>query len=237
MISNSIIDRIRNRLLVQNKNWLAIVTGDTGSGKSYSSMSIADNILQKNFNADHVVFNPIDFMKLLTDGNLKKGDIIIFDEAGVGMAARDFMTQSNKLLSAVLQTFRNLNIGVIFTTPNLSFIDVNARKLFHNYFETASINRKTEIAYLKIYDIIHISRIDKTFYKHPRFLIGSRKTMITQVAVRKPRPDLIRDYEKKKTAYTVELNKEVLADLIQNKAEKQNAKFTKRKVQDPGNAA
>ena len=36
--------RIRVRLLYQNKNWLAIITGDTGSGKSYSALRIAKKI-------------------------------------------------------------------------------------------------------------------------------------------------------------------------------------------------
>lgn len=204
---------IRNRLMNRNKNWLAIICGETGSGKSYTALSIADEISPRGITAErNVVFNPIQFLNRVTHRtDLKKGDIIIFDEAGVGMASREWYSVQNKLLGSVLQTFRNLNVGVIFTTPNLSFVDVQARKLFHNYFETVYIDYNRSLAYMKTYEIQHNSRFDKTYYKHPRIKDSAgRSISINYLGVPKPRKDLVADYEQKKLKYTDTLNADAL---------------------------
>lgn len=211
------IKKIRSRMIYQNKNWLSIICGETGSGKSYSALSLANMISPRGIKIKYnVVFNPIQFLnKINNSKGLIRGDILVFDEAGVGMAARDWYSIQNKLLGAVLQTFRNMNIGVIFTTPNLSFIDIQARKLFHNYFETANIDYEEEIAYIKLYEIQHNSRYDKTYYKHPRFTDKhGKKIVCSHLAIPKPNEELIRDYEKVKSKYTQELNLRALEELV-----------------------
>jgi len=211
---NSFIRNIRYRLFKQNKNWLGIVCGDTGSGKSYSALSLADILVPRGITIKrNVVFNAVQFLQKLTDKSLQKGDILIFDEAGVGMSSREWYSTQNKLMGSVLQTFRNMNVGVIFTTPNLSFIDVQARKLFHNYLETANIDFKTSTATLKVYKIQHNSRLDKTYYKSPKFLVEGRIRKMTHLSLPKPKAYLIKEYEEAKTSYTESLNAEALKEL------------------------
>jgi len=211
---NSFIRNIRYRLFKQNKNWLGIVCGDTGSGKSYSALSLADIIVPRGITIKrNVVFNAVQFLQKLTDKSLQKGDILIFDEAGVGMSSREWYSTQNKLMGSVLQTFRNMNVGVIFTTPNLSFIDVQARKLFHNYIETANIDFRKNIATLKVYKIQHNSRLDKTYYKSPRFIVDGRIRKMTHLCLPKPKQYLIKEYEEAKTEYTQSLNAEALKEL------------------------
>jgi len=174
-ISRKFFELKRNRLMKKNQNWLGLVCGGTGTGKSFSSMVMAKLISPNKFSIDNVVFSPLDFLKKIQNiKGLKKGDILVFDEAGVGMSSREWYSIQNKLLGSVLQTFRNLNIGVIFTTPSISFIDSNARKLFHNYFETIRIDFEKKLVFLKVYDIQHNSRYDKTYYKHPRINVRNK---------------------------------------------------------------
>jgi ABC-type dipeptide/oligopeptide/nickel transport system ATPase component len=221
-LADEFLNRVRGRLIHRNKNWLAIICGETGSGKSYSALSIADNICPRGITVRrNVVLDPIGFMnKIANKKDLKRGDILIFDEAGVGLASRDWYSIQNKLLGSVLQTFRHLNIGVIFTTPNLSFIDIQARKLFHNYFETIHIDYKQEMAYLKIYDIQHNSRYDKTYYKHPKFVREGKAVSMGFIGVPKPRASLIIEYEKVKSEFTAKLNEKVLKELTEPKQAK-----------------
>lgn len=213
------IKRIRGRLCFQNKNWLAIICGQTGSGKSYSAISLAQKIVGDK-GAWYVVLDAIEFMTLINSGKLRRGDIVIFDEAGVGMSSREWYSVQNKMLGAVLQTFRILNVGVIFTTPDLSFIDVQARKLFHNYLETAYLDQKEELAYLKIYDIQVNSRFDKIYYKHPRFKTDRGVVSLSHLVV--PKPEIgLDDYEDKKKVFTQKLNENALKELRgDNKIEK-----------------
>lgn len=215
-LSERFLWRLRRRMLIDNKNWLAIVCGETGSGKSYSALSIADTLCPRGITIRrNVVFNPVQFLQRVTHHeDLKKGDIIIFDESGVGLSAREWYSIQNRLLGSVLQTFRNLNIGCIFTTPNLGFMDVQGRKLLHHYFETAGINYEEELAYLKVYVVQHNSRLDKTYYKLPALVDGHGKVIKVQyLAIPKPRPELVADYETAKTEYTRALNARALEEL------------------------
>jgi energy-coupling factor transporter ATP-binding protein EcfA2 len=198
---------VRNRLISKklNKNWLAIVTGETGSGKSYSALSLANWLSRRHY---HVVFTSKDFLTLLNSGLLRKGHVVIFDEAGVGMSSRDWYTVQNKILGAVLQTFRNLNIGVIFTVPNMSFIDSQARKLFHHYFETSHIDYEHDVAYLKVYEIQYNGKYDKCYFKHPKVNYGGKLIKFNKIGILKPSKNLILKYEKQKHEYTKALNKD-----------------------------
>lgn len=212
------IKKIKTRLLKQNKNWLCVICGETGSGKSYSALSIGNMIGQT-----HLVFKPIDFLKLITSKELNKGDVVICDEFGVGMAAREWQSTSNKLLGAVMQTFRNLNIGVIFTLPNLSFIDVQARKLFHNYLETANLDYKSQTALLKCYEIQHNSRLDKTYFKFPMFTAPDGNYIrMTHVRIPKPSNKIIEKYEVEKSRYTENLNLNALKSLMEEQEKKKS---------------
>src|SRR5437870_4384364 len=107
-----ITDYIRNRIR-NNKNFLCAVLGPTGSGKTYTALRIAEEI-DPSFGSSRIVFNPVDFMKILK--GLPSGSVIVFDEAGVGMSAQEWQKKANKIFNYVLQTFRFRNIIVFFTT-------------------------------------------------------------------------------------------------------------------------
>lgn len=208
-VFNKYVSRIRYRLNSQNKNWLAIICGETGSGKSYAALSLGQKIGRV-----FIVFTALEFMTLINSGKLQRGDVVIFDEAGVGMSSREWYTVQNKLLGSVLQTFRNMNIGVIFTTPNLSFIDIQARKLFHNYLETSYIDFKKELVHLKAYYIQVNSRYDKVYFKHPRFTDEKGVSVcMSHLALNKPTDNLISYYERRKLEYTRQLNLNALKEL------------------------
>lgn len=208
------VKRVRARMLFQNKNWLAIICGETGSGKSYSALSLAHLIGGK----VHVVFTPVEFLRLLNSQKLSKGDVIVFDEAGVGMSSREWYSVQNKLLGTILQTFRNMNVAVIFTTPNLSFIDVQARKLFHSYLETSYLDYEAEEAYLKAYDIQVNSRLDKLYYKLPRFQDKNGRVLtMSHLVLNKPDSKVVEYYESLKSQYTKRLNEDALSELTKPK--------------------
>lgn len=226
IIGNKFITRIKNRMLKHNKNWLAICCGDTGSGKSYTALYLADVLNPRGLNIERdVCLTPEKFLERINSPELRRGDVIVFDEAGVGMPARDWHSLQNKLLSSVFQTFRNLNQGVIFTTPNLSFVDSQARKLFHNYFETVSIDHKRKNAYLRVYDIQYNNKNDKVYYKAPQFddKTGSRHKMkmirVPMIAKR-----FIDEYEPIKSEFTKKLNRKALEEVNKINAPKKNKK-------------
>ena len=60
-------------------------------------------------------------MKRLSDKDpktkLRKGELLIFEEAGANMGSLDFQNKVSKVFSYVLQSFRSLNIGILFNLP------------------------------------------------------------------------------------------------------------------------
>lgn len=228
-MSNPIIDSIKKRINHQNKNWLAIICGETGSGKSYSALKLAE-LIDHSFNIDRVVFRVEDFMALLNSGELKKGNVIVFDEAGVGIPAREWYSISNKAINYVFQTFRHENLGVIFTTPSFDFIDSQTRKLFHNYIETVSINRKEEYVVVKFFEIQFSPRFGKVYFKYPRIDVNGEQLTVKRMKIYKPSDKLAEEYEEKKKLFTKELKKDVERDVRKSRERETTIKPTPKEI-------
>jgi ABC-type oligopeptide transport system ATPase subunit len=204
----NLTDLIHKRINKYNKNWLAVIVGETGSGKSYSAMKLAE-LLDPTFNISRVVFTPKGFIKLLNKGKLRKGNIIIFDECGVGLSSRNWYNTINKVIGYILQTFRHRNLGVIFTSPDISFVDVQARKLFHTYFETLKIDYEKGLVATKVFRIQTNPRFNKSYFKRYRLESKGGKYALKTLYISMPSKELIRSYEAKKRRYTKKLGQKV----------------------------
>jgi len=208
------LEMINLRLNIENRNWLAIICGDTGSGKSYSALKLGELISGKRFNINNVVFDSISFMKLLNEGNLIRGDTIIFDEAGIGFDSRNWMNNANKLLSYVLQSMRHRNLATIFTTPNIKFADISGRRLFHTYMETIRIDRARNETILKVFWCQSNPLLGKVYHKKYRFQSGDTIFGLQNLALSLPTDKIIEDYETKKNTFTKELGQRIELELI-----------------------
>ena len=201
--------------IVTNQNFILIFTGGTGSGKSYNAMEVALDLDPK-FNVDRIVFKPEDFISVLK-GKLPKGSVIIWDEVGVGLSAREWYSIQNKMISYVLETFRRDNLILIMTTPNISFIDKKVRALLHGYAETVE---KTftggKFGYVKYFHILVSLREGKMMYRYPRIKDALGRTRIVKGATpmagnmrfAKPPKSLTDAYEQKKYTFTEALKTE-----------------------------
>jgi len=170
------------------------------SGKSYSSLRLAE-ALDPNFDVSRIAFTPADFMNIINRKDIKTGDIIIFDECGVGMSSRSWYSSTNKMINYILQTFRHQNLIVFFTVPDFSFVDSQARKLFHCYIETVSIKKRERKVVVKPLLLQNNPKLGKVYYKYP-IIEGSK---ITRLEISMPSLNLRRAYEKKKQEFTRDL--------------------------------
>lgn len=199
----------------QNKNCLITIVGSTGSGKTWSAMSICEKISEINkvpFGVDNIIFSLKELMVLINSGDLKKGSCIIFDEPQVSISAREFQSQANKVFNYLLTTFRHRNFILFFCTPYEDLLDKTARKLFHAKFLTVSINRNTNLTKLKPFVVQYNSKYQKFYEKYLRISFrkkGFYKNTIVPLRlweVIKPSKELIRLYEHKKMVFTTKLN-------------------------------
>lgn len=199
----------------RNKNFVCCITGQTGSGKSWSAMRLGE-ILDPNFDIRNVVFEPVEFMQLVNGKSkkLKRGSCIIYDEIQVSMGHLDFQSLQSKMLNYVLQTFRHRNFILFMTSPHFNFINSSARKLFHSRMETVSIDKKKKTVNLKPF-LLQVSQDKGKVYR--KYLRVATKeygvTPVKRIRVSLPSQDLINEYERKKTAFTNKLNESIEKDL------------------------
>lgn len=205
------IKYIKNRI-AKNKNFLCFISGQTGSGKSWSSLSIGES-LDSDFNISHVVFRGIELMDLINSGKLHPGSVIVFEEAGIEMNARNWQSVTNKMLNFLLQTFRHRNFILLFNSPYMDFVDASTRRLFHAEFQTQGIDFKQEKTILKPQLIQYNSRIQKFYYKRLRVRTKGVVVPINIWRINKPSDSLIKAYEEKKRLFTNRLNKEIYEEL------------------------
>lgn len=207
------LTRIKN-----NKNNLVAVVGRTGSGKSWSALSICEMLAKESgipFGIDNVVFTLKDLMHLVNHGNLKSGANIVFDEPQTEINAREFQTLANKVFGYLITTFRHRNLTLFFCTPFEDLLDKTCRKLFHATFLTVSINRNTKTVRLKPKESQYNSHYSKFYVKRLKYSSkpkGKTRYITKKLKywdIPKPSKELLKLYEIKKIAFTTKLNQEI----------------------------
>lgn len=203
---------IRNR--IQNKkNFLCLVSGQTGSGKSWTCLSVAE-MLDKNFSVDHIVFGLEELMQLINSGdNFPAGTVFVFDEFQISGGARQWQSLTNRLLNSLLSTFRHRRFVLLINSPFSDFIDSQSKKLLHAEWEVQSIDYDTEQTVLKPSLIQYNSRRKQFYYKYLRVLAKNGVAPVVKWRIPKPSQALIDAYEEKKTRFTTELNKNIEREL------------------------
>lgn len=225
MTTHIVLKRVKERIFKQNKNALIIVCGETGSGKSYVALRIAE-IFNPRFSIRYVVFSAEEFMELINSGKLKKGSVIIWDEAGVGIPAKEWYSISNKMINYVLQVFRKENLIVIFTTPSFTFIDAATRRLFHAYIETRRIDYKRKQAVVVWMKVQYNPRFGKDYFKHHRATNSEGIEVVKKLRFNLPSQKLMDEYENKKIYFAKKLYSETEQELKDIREGKEKSRLT-----------
>jgi len=187
-----------------NQNFLGVICGSTGSGKSYSSLRFGE-MADETFNIDRVALKPEDFTnilhKMISDPHTKKGSVVVCDEAGTTLPAREWWSLANTQINYILQTFRYKNVIVFFNVPNLDYIDKQARGLFHAFFETVGIDRKSKEVVLKPLMFQTNPKSGKIYTRYPILVKESKTYQIGRMRLGLPSEELRKEYEIKKAQF------------------------------------
>jgi len=216
---NYLVAQIKKRIQ-RKKNFVACIVGETGSGKSYYALRLAE-LIKPNFDVNlNVVFTAKDFLKRINDRDpetmLKKGDVLIFDEAGTGegISSREWWNLTNRLINYMLQTFRYRQIICFFTVPLQHFIDKQARELVHCVITMQKILHNKKIARARIKCIQPNYMTGKIYAKRPIvYVAGFPPRKIDMLGLRIPSKNLRREYERKKDVWNREFGKKLLREL------------------------
>jgi len=208
---------LHSRLIKNNKNVLGAELGPTGSGKSYRDLRKVEiwynEYLKRPFPPENICFGVADLMKRITSGDLKRGDILIFEEAGANLGSLDFQNKVSKMFTYVLQSFRSMNIGIFFNLPYLSMLNKQARMLLHYSFESAGIDYEKKINKCRPFFHQVNQGTGKIYKKYPRGKVNGKARTFKRMNFSMPHNDLILIYEKKKAQYLTKLTENYVEDL------------------------
>lgn len=200
------------RRIKKNKNFLGFISGQTGSGKSWASLSICEELDPK-FDITRCVFGGLELMNLINSGILKRGSAIVFEEAGVEMSNKNWQSITNKMLNYLLQTFRHRGFILIMNSPYMDFVDASTRKLFHAEMQMTGIDKDNKQGLLKPQLMQYNSRLRKFYFKRLKVIRPEGKLPVNSWRVDKPSAVLVEAYETKKREYTDRLNKTIQGEL------------------------
>ena len=214
----------------RKKNFLCVITGQTGSGKSMASLRLAEQ-LDPDFDERNICFTPNEFLDLI-DGKTKKlkaGSVIVWDELQVAMSNMDFQSMVAKMVNFLLQTFRYQNYIVIMTTPHFSFVNAGARKLFHCRMETISINKNAKTCKLKPLLLQTNQSTGKVYEKFLRVKLAGRKVVpLKRINVGLPSKELIKAYDDKKDIFNQNMRDDIKSELENKDASDIKKPLTKK---------
>lgn len=124
----------------EDNNFIMIILGSTGSGKSYSALMIGllikiyATIKYKEeheedpvFDIDTICFKAQKVMKALDEG-LPPQSVIMIDEGGEVADARKWWSDPNDVITSTIDTFRADRLCLIWATPDMQRIDKRVRE-------------------------------------------------------------------------------------------------------------
>lgn len=133
------LDKVRVRVLSKDRDFVAVVDGEEGVGKSVLAQQIAA-YFDPDFNLNKICFNADDFLRIIKDPKTKKGSCIVLDEAFAAANNRASLTEVNRAMIGVATEMRQKNLFVLMVLP--SFFDLDkyfalwrCRALFHLFFD------------------------------------------------------------------------------------------------------
>jgi hypothetical protein len=220
------------------KNMLSLTTGGAGDGKSWATI-IHNYFIDPRFTLDKIVWNENQFYDAL--GNIKYiGEFILWDEAGLGIPAKEWYSIINRTIGKTLQILRaDVRGGVTFTTHDLSFIDSQSRKLLNYFFQMQKRTSPNEST-MYMREIMTNRMTGKILMPYPRLRIGSERYRLKYLTfslnnIRKI-PDLynmLTEYDKKAAPVKrkMRLKQKTLLDKAMDQKEAQENEKVDNKLQ------
>jgi hypothetical protein len=148
--------RVMSRIYTKN-NVLLLITGATGIGKSYCGLKLCE-LYDPHFDSSRIVFDMKDFLELIPV--LPTKSFVLFDECGVNIGHRSWLSPANMAISMVTQSFRHKFINVIFALPSRFYLDKVPREMAH--YEIMMQRRGVGA----VYNIYKSSFVDATYPKY-----------------------------------------------------------------------
>lgn len=224
-LSKAIIGNLFGNRLKNNKPTIVLIVGDSGEGKSYITLSLADILLQregldlKDYLKDTVIFTPLEYAEkmpaLLHDKRLKKVKFLIMDEAREVVDAKKWFDYVTRAVAQVNTMFRRVKPMVIFVvTQYVGDIDKALRRTANFYGKCSRPQgQKTKLLLYRMWkddkDVENPKLRKRTIRGVLKKEDGFNEKLYPIFRFNKPRPEIVELYEK--------LNYEAKSKIINSK--------------------
>lgn len=191
-----------------NQHATLLIWASTGAGKSYAGMSICEKVSQyvaeikggeptDYFDVDNIaIITQAEIIRILSTKMDTRYCCIMTDDVGTGWNSRDFMTEFNRLMNDIWQTFRTRNNFLCLTLPDPMLIDKVPRdmvkyvaKIEASHFDFGYVEAKIQEPMKKV-------QWGKKIYPYLLDLDGQR---IVRHIIFRPSQHLIDNYEPRRS--------------------------------------
>ena len=118
-LNSNLLD-IKKKLKDYDEDYVLVIDGREGSGKSVFALQVAKR-MDENFNLSRVCMNGEQFKETIYKA--KKGQCVLFDEAFTGLSSRSSMSEMNRMLVSLMMQMRQKNLFVIIVLPTFFMLD------------------------------------------------------------------------------------------------------------------
>lgn len=200
----------------RNEHFVFALVGREGSGKSLTALRFAEE-LDPNFGVENVIFDVVELLEILHNGDHRRGDVYVLDEAGVSMGNRTWQDRSQILANQALQLIRSHNIGLIFTLPALGDLDSQAAERLHGFYD---IQNKREGEWVQgKWKWIDVNRWSREAEQYQHYPVRSRPNgpdeEIRSVKFGPPSDELVSEYSPLKEEHQRQSYEKTMDDLAE----------------------
>lgn len=193
------LDRMRSAIR-KDDDVVMIVDGRERCGKSVFAMQLGYYLSNGNLRLENITMTPEDFMKSVKQAS--KYDVLIFDEAYLGLSSRDAMSSYNKMILKTLVTVGQKNLILILVLP--SVFDLSKYAVLHraDCLLHCYKNKDGQRGHFSFYNNLQLKNLymaGKKFYsyKYPSPFFSKRftaKYLIDEQAYRKKKLDSLNKF-------------------------------------------
>lgn len=168
-LKRNLDDNVIPSLHSKDKDYVIVVDGREGSGKSTFAMQLGKYV-DPSLDLSRVVFSPEDFREAIL--RAKKGECIIYDEAFTGFSSRASLSPVNKVLVSLAMQMRQKNLFILIVLPTIFLLDkymalFRANSLIHVHETKGKRGKPSRRGYFRLYN----------YEKKKKLILGGSKTM------------------------------------------------------------
>lgn len=222
---NSFLRTVWREVYHKNSNYIIVILGKPGSGKSLDAIGIGYDFDRNTKNEPtfdvfkQVYFTLDDFMAGV-EKSKKRGKVHILDEAGISesLQSRNFMSFDNKTASSFLQTVRVKGQVLIFCLSAGNMLDKQAKILSHADIIAYGHDKEKAWGVVKFHD--DNMWTGDSYRKFPQSKIGGEKYQWRSIHFELPPKILVEQYDWWQKIMKGELQKGWSSELSQRRKDK-----------------